>query len=55
MNINYGRFVGTKYTILGFDKLKSQRNDSDVGIAYFSELEANPLSWFKLLKAYVEL
>ena len=41
MNICYVKFVSgsTPYAILGFDKLKNQRNYSDVGIAYISDIK----------------
>ena len=55
MNINYVRFVNSEYAILGFDRLKNQRNDQDCEVAYVAEIQSNPLSCFKLLKAYTEL
>ena len=41
---NFVRFVGSEYAILGFDKLKNQRNDSIADIAYIVEIDTNPLS-----------
>ena len=50
---NYFRFVGSEYVILNFDKLNNQRIDSVADIDYVVEINTNPLSCFKLLKAYI--
>ena len=55
MNINYLRFVNSQYVILGMDKLKNQKNYLDSDLAYVAEVNTNPISCFKLLKAYSEL
>ena len=51
MNICYVKFVSgsTPYAILGFDNVKNQRNDSDVGIAYISDTKNDKFSCYELL------
>ena len=56
MNICYVKFMPglTPYAVLGFNRLKNQRNDSDVGIAYISDIKNDNFSCYKLLQALVQ-
>ena len=55
INICYVKFMtgSTPYAVVGFNRLKKQRNDSDVGLAYISDIHNNDFSCYKLLQALV--
>ena len=41
------------YAVVGFNRLKIQKNDSDVGLSYISDNHSNNLSCYKHLQALV--
>ena len=55
VNICYVKFFinPIPYAVVGFNRLKNQKNDSDVGLAYISDIVSNNFSCYKLLQALI--
>ena len=53
VNICYIKFFNNPipYAVVGFNRLKNQKNDCDVGLAYISDIISDNFSCYKLLQA----